>query len=636
MLSKKVSWIRWLVLLLPCAVAASVGACSAEGSGVGGGGISENSGGGSAEGTGGLSIDTDGGPIGTGGGTGSGDEAWPDWLSPPWVMYTTNTDGVDSWKDPNLPDNVDQLYFGAPGAGSAPEIIYPLNGSLHPRNLTDIEMQWSKAVNTNTYARVEAVAQDGAMYRFYFSCTTPGCAVEMPASEWYYLGMTHAGQSMTLTVQETDGAGGPVYTSAPITISFSPAPLLGVLYYWAAASWAINRAQFGSRGSVEFIGPGTPENSFRCAACHSVSRDGSTIAFAVSQDDGEGTAAIQVAPTSAPDQPYLRPAGPGATPYTGAGVTHNGSVTEGPLDNFGHNVALSPDGTVAAINGAEAPEGWPAWFELRDTRTGVALQKFSIQNDPASPFPDGSLPILPEFSPDGTKLAATVTQMANNCAWSYATCSPTGIVVMDVINNTVGAPVQLTVPQPGATHYYPTWSPAGDYIVFVSATGLTASDKNDETDIGVLYMVPSTGGPHTCPGPTCVELARGGQFTQAQADASGGVGPHVTVPKFAPFAQGPTGNIVFVSFSTRIEYGWRIPGGGRSQLWMFGIDLTRPGDPSFEPIWLPYQEYADGSLAAFWAEIAPCTTDGGCSCRPGEECRFNQNNECYCTFTNPE
>ncbi len=634
MLRKKLGWIRWLVVLLPCAVAASVGACSAEGSSPGGGGNIDGSGGIPAEGTGGLSIDTDGGPIGTGG-TGTGEDAWPDWLPPPWVMYTTNTDGVDSWKDATLADNVSQLYAGAPGTGTVPAIIYPLNGSLHPRNLTDIEIQWSKAVRENTHARIEAVAQDGSMYRFYFTCTTPGCVAPMPASEWYYLGMTHAGQTLTLTVQETDGAGGPVYTSAPVTISFSPDPLLGVLYYWAAADWSINRAQFGSRGSVPFIRPNSPENSFRCAACHSVSRDGSTIAFAVSQDDGEGTAAIQVAPTSAPELPYLRPAGPGPTPFTNSGVTHNGSVTQGPLDNFGHNVALSPDGSVAAINGIDPPGDWPPppWFELRDTRTGVALQKIYLGQPP---FPADSLPILPEYSPDGTKIAATLTNTANECAWTYASCSPNGIVVMDVVNNTIGAPIPISTPQPGAVHYYPTWSPAGDYIAFVSSTGLTGRNKNDVTDIGVLYMVPSTGGPHACPGPTCVELARGGQFTQAEAAASGGVGPHVTVPKFAPFAQGPTGNIVFISFSTRIQYGWRSE--GRSQLWMFGLDLARPGDPSFEPIWLPYQNYTDGSLAAFWAEIAPCNTDagGGCSCRPGEECRFNQNNECYCSFTNPE
>ena len=631
MLRNEVSWIRWLVVLIPCAVAASVGACSAKGSSVGGGGTTSGSGGGSTEGAGGIALNTDGGPTGAGGGDTS-ETAWPDWLDPPWRSYPANTDGVQSWKETGIPDNESQLYSGAPGAGSAPEIIYPLNGSMHPRNLTDIEIQWSKAVSGNTHARIEAAAQDGSMYRFYYTCTTPGCAVEVPASEWYYLGLTHAGQSMTLTVQETDGAGGPVYTSAPITIFFSPDAVLGVLYYWAAANWGIYRAQFGSRGSVPFIGPSTPENSFRCAACHSVSRDGSTIAFAVSQDQGEGTAAIQIAPTNAPAQPFIRPAGPGATPFTDPGVTHNGAVTQGPLDHFGHNVALSPDGSVAAINGIDPPGTWPIWLELRDSHTGASLHKVNIGDSPFSP---GTLAILPEYSPDGTRLVATLTDSGvDGCSWSYSTCTG-GLVIVDVNGNHINSVTPLTTPAAGTVHYYGSWSPAGDYIAFVSAAGTTPSTKCDMIDTGTLYLVPSTGGPYTCPSASCWELTQGGQsFVSVPSMA----GPHTTIPKFAPFSQGPTGNISFITFTTSIRYGWRTE--GRSQIWMFGLDTSRlPGDPSFAPIWLPYQEYDDGSLAAFWAEIAPCASDtaGGCSgCRPGEECKFNQNNECYCSFINPE
>ena len=92
---------------------------------------------------------------------------------------------------------------------------------------------------------------------------------------------------------------------------------------------------------------------------------------------------------------------------------------------------------------------------------------------------------------------------------------------------------------------------------------------------------------------------------------------------------------MFIAFTTRISYGVNATQ-GKSQIWMFGIDTTLlPGDPSFTPIWLPYQQFEDGSLAPFWAEIAPCTSDpgGGCAgCVAPEECRFDENNNCYCIF----
>jgi hypothetical protein len=171
----------------------------------------------------------------------------------------------------------------------------------------------------------------------------------------------------------------------------------------------------------------------------------------------------------------------------------------------------------------------------------------------------------------------------------------------------------------------------------MDARGSGSYTKNDVVNDGVLYMVSSTGGPYTCPGAGCYELARGGQFSSADQAGAGGPlnGPHTTLPKFAPFAQGPTGNIVFIAFTTRIAYGW-LSDAGNSQIWMFGIDLNNlaSGDPSYTPIWLPYQEPADGSLAPFWAAIAPCASPegGGCSCAVGESCVFDQNNVCSCVF----
>ena len=62
-------------------------------------------------------------------------------------------------------------------------------------------------------------------------------------------------------------------------------------------------------------------------------------------------------------------------------MTSRNNTPMGPADHFGHNVALSPDGSLAAINGIAAPpatSGWPPNFEIRDTKTGMTLGKWDM------------------------------------------------------------------------------------------------------------------------------------------------------------------------------------------------------------------------------------------------------------------
>ena len=104
------------------------------------------------------------------------------------------------------------------------------------------------------------------------------------------------------------------------------------------------------------------------------------------------------------------------------------------------------------------------------------------------------------------------------------------------------------------------------------------------------------------------------------------------MPKFAPFVQGPSGHVMFVSFTSKMNYGWNDNKGG-NQIWMFGVDVSRSGDPSYAPIWLPYQKPTDGSLGGVWATTSPCqSVAGGCSgCRTGETCLVNEAaNTCSC------
>mgnify|MGYP000899918145 CR=1 FL=1 len=92
-------------------------------------------------------------------------------------------------------------------------------------------------------------------------------------------------------------------------------------------------------------------------------------------------------------------------------------------------------------------------------------------------------------------------------------------------------------------------------------------------------------------------------------------------PKFAPFLQ--QNRYAFVTYSA--NYGWGHQGGGRPQLFMFGVDLdaAKQGkDPSFKPIWLPFQEPSTGNHSAIWTTDVVCLVDKDC---PGEfRCTSNK------------
>jgi Tol biopolymer transport system component len=587
-------------------------------------------------------------PVGVDGSTGVSTQSvtlrapWPDATGP-------------SWKEQAVAANPASMFASSPSSSPKPTWGYPLEGSMHPRNLVNISFLWRKANSTDDLFRIVVQGPDAKTYYLYFSCGggLTGCQKpplisasgkpDIPDAEWFDLGKKYAGQQVTLIVQETTSTGGAVYQSDPLHVYFSPDEVLGTLYYWAAADWSIKRATFGAREAVRFIeGRPSPTNTFSCQACHSVSRDGTAIAFAVCEKDGENTAAIQSASTLDPENPWVRPAGPAATPYTDPKLTHAGDpaytapVTQGPTNNFGQNVALSPDGKFAAVNGVGDPPNGSTWrMEMRDTHTGANVQTVLFQGGVNGP-------IHPEWSPDGKYLLASWTD--NNpttCSWTYSTCSG-GIRVSAVdpaTGQTVGGWGPVTTPASGHFHYYPTWSPDMKYVAFVDAVcpGGPGTCKSDTVNNGVLYMVSTQNMPHTCPG-DCIELARGGQFSSTQqAQTMGqttipGPGIHSTLPKFTPYTQGPNGSVMFIAFTSKMPYG-TTPSPG-NQLWMFAIDVTKSGDPSYAPIWLPYQRPTDGSLAPFWAATAPCQSaaGGGCSgCRLGETCLVDeQNNTCTC------
>jgi hypothetical protein len=59
----------------------------------------------------------------------------------------------------------------------------------------------------------------------------------------------------------------------------------------------------------------------------------------------------------------------------------------------------------------------------------------------------------------------------------------------------------------------------------------------------------------------------------------------------------------------------------RAQLWFAAVDLRRlsTGDPSWAPLWLPFQEVDQSNHIPLWTEVIGCITDADCG--PGSVCK---------------
>jgi hypothetical protein len=567
---------------------------------------------------GGISVD--------GGSEGSG-RVRPADLAPSFLYRDPS--GTPSYKDPSLIDDVGSRFGGPTSTSGAPSLVYPLSESVHPINLLDITFQWHQGVTTNTLFRLEVSGKTATgelkQHYFYVPCTQAECVFQMPRGEWWDLGDLHTGERIDLRVLGTSEAGGAVATSSVVSIEFSDREVNGALYYWAANKAVVKRAALGAESAVDFIAPNSATNEFGCTGCHSLSRDGKVIAFAVlGASHQDNSAAIQVAPTTDPTHPILKP-GCCESPYEG--------VSHGPTDQFGTYVALNHDGTMAAISGVTPTAQFTqvTMRQVAGARAGTDLRVYDIFAEEFQIDGEHGLIVFMEFSPDSRKLVAARGR-ADQTGW--ADVANSRIVTLDVAaDGSLSNMKTLVEQQPGWTHYYPSYSPDGRWVVFVSAPNAGAPDAwrivNGNAH-GVLRMVEVSTAPVTCPGQGCQELTRATRYSPA--DASALRGQHTTWPKFSPFMQG---SMMFVSYTSNIDYGFLAR--NKTQIWMAAIDPTRAtnGDPSFPPIWLPYQASDDQSLTPYWAETLPCTAEGGtCSgCAVGEICEVTSGEsgpECRC------
>jgi hypothetical protein len=482
------------------------------------------------------------------------------------------------------PDGANGLFGGRATASPGLALVYPLADSMQPGNLPDITFHWRRASAAQTVFRMH-LAGSSASYDFFVPCgpvpkgLPDECIYAMPDGNWLQIGDENAGQKVVVMLSATDAAGGAVGTSLPTSIEFSPDRVAGGLYYWSTGIKGTYRLVFGQKKADPFIVPRSAANPMECSGCHTLSRDGKKIGYtqtnATDLVPGEGY--LTIADSADPSKQFIRPSTP----------PHHDSET----------LALNVDGTrvVASYNqGGMAAQN--AVLELRDTATGAVLGKADYESLGAA-----GGPYFPEFSPAASEVAVTLSQ---NQDGPYEWAVRTGAIgVVPVLADGFGK-AEIIVAADEDFNFYPSFSPDGQWIVFVSApvdpTGMDTRAKSYDQMNSRLRLVRRSGG-------TVYEL---GHATQGKGKTS-------TWPKFAPFIQSG-GKVMFIAYSSKIDYGLMLKNGAlgdsaRPQLWMSGIDIARldSGDPSLAPVWLPFQQIDQNNHLPYWATQISCVP-GGC------------------------
>ena len=449
--------------------------------------------------------------------------------------------------DPSAPADAPDLFDGAgEDAARAPSVVYPVDRTVVPPNLGDLETHWTDSAGNDLFeVRLSGAYVDLRVYAAGTATASGRWTAFLPA-EWAIAGESARGGELSLTVRGLATASpGTAGTSAPIQIALADEDVDGGLYYWASTGalpsgiYRHDLARPGQPAEAFYTTENSPGN--RCVACHALSRDGTRMALTLDGGDGAGTI-LDVA-TRTPMVPV------------------DGSIRW----NF---AAFNPDASrlVTVHQGR---------MVLRDAATAAEL----------AVVPTAGRATHPDFSPDGSRLAF-IRMAGSGSDWVFAGGSLM-VASYDRATDTFGAATPL-VEAAGDNVFYPSWSPDGEWILF----NRSSEDAYDDASAEV-YVVRADGSaaPQKLDTPNMA-----GGITNSWA-------------RWAPFVQlwapgtADEEKIFWLTFSSKRPFGVRLPG-GQPQLWMAPFYPARAGagDPSAAAFRLPFQDIATNNHIAQWTE----------------------------------
>ncbi len=499
-------------------------------------------------------------------------------------------------------------WFWNPEAtlGKAPEVIYPLAGSAHPLDLRQLTVQFRRGRSDFRVFRVRVAAPEQDLaFDFFTPCIAvgdDGCRYLLEGRVWDSARAELVGKHARLTITGSTAVDGVQKSSATLPLSVVDANLRNKgFYYWAAVPDGNNvprtgifRLPFGADQAEPFLMPGTTTNERQCGACHSVSSDGSTIAFTArnrdnSADQRSGSLVVKV--TAQPDRRLFEPA-----------ASYDSSMMA--LTSNGTRVLVAYDKQLVLRSAENNPD---SGYEAGDVITTLSPEDLG-----------GKAGYFPEFSPDDDAVVVTLSDDQDSAIAVRA--GDIAVLDFDVANGKFSEPRVIAPGTEDVFHFYPTWSPDGRYVAFASAPRELGEDgqprKSYDQKMARLRLVARKGG-------TVYELENATHELEKWS----------TYPKFAPFSvgQSESGTQFFLTFNSKINYGLLLDNDAKpdaqriAQLWMSEVDVSKlPEDPSSAPIWLPFQDPTAPGHLGIWTKEVKCRTDqGGAACAPGQRCVAN-------------
>ena len=336
----------------------------------------------------------------------------------------------------------------------APPVIYPLAGSLMPRDLPSPLVQWNNPSGsnlfvvtvTNTYATIDL--------------TTTATSWRPDAAQWFALSNPASGTDVTISVSGGywDGATLSNFCTASVPLEFSMGEFgsQSTVFYWSPSTSGLWKIDVGSEVAEPWLGP---SNAGECVGCHSANL---ANAARLTTNFGGGNGWSVVVDVGEPLPPIV-PSG-----------TRPG--------NF---MTLDPTGT-----------------RLVRSYLGVLYLDDVDGNVNLGTLPTEGYATHPDWSPDGTKIVYSSCGNAD-ADWVAYNCS---IATLDVLLADTFGNHEVVVPLGANTHYYPSWSPNSEWIGFAwgPATGdNTDSNDNPRGQVGVInhagggaakYLATASGG----------------------------------------------------------------------------------------------------------------------------------------------
>jgi hypothetical protein len=478
---------------------------------------------------------------------------------------------------------------------------YPYNATVFPRGLLPPEQMWNGGATGDLYSiHYTAPALDLTV----FTTADPPSRFTLPTATWNTLTQSAAGTSVAVELHRLTG--GSAYVSAKQTWTIADANLRGTIYYWAINEGQIFQIDLttGTRSPVFDSGPSaslgtpTPVNASmplsppwedngagkRCVACHSVSKDGSTLTSVFSRTSSTG-------------------------PLGFVTIASSQIAAIGDYQTNGTYDALTPTGNQAVVDFGTKT------MQLLDTTSGA----------PIASALDGQANLCdPTFSPDGTLFALAAScdpgfgypvefRTSNLVVYSYANLAPYFTNPQTILTST----------GMGDAIAFPSFSPDSHFLFYQRGDYSRAKYGTNQHGNDDLYVAPVSPG--------------AAQIALANANNPGGSLPadsqHLNyAPTVNPIAEG---GYIWVVFTSPRDYGNEMvsPQGpapmdatysNHKQLWVTAVSANIGAtDPSNPPFWLPGQDSTTANMFGYWA-LSPCKPTmgdaGPSTCSAGFEC----------------